>query len=49
MKLSEHAMNFLTFQKLERKQNCESYVYSCPSRDKKCALKGTENKFRSLS
>jgi hypothetical protein len=49
MKFSEHAMNFRTFQELVGKQNCESYAYNCPTRDEKCALKGTENKFTSMS
>jgi hypothetical protein len=49
MKFFEHAMNFRTFQKLFRKQYCESYEYNCPSRDEKCALKGTENKFMSMN
>jgi hypothetical protein len=42
-------MNFRTFQKLVRKQYCESYVYTCPSRDENFALKGIENKFMGMN
>jgi hypothetical protein len=46
MKFSEHVMNFQTFQKLVRKQYCESHAYNCSFRDEKCAPKGTENEFK---
>jgi hypothetical protein len=49
MRFSEHAINFITIQKLIRKKYCESYAYNRSFWDEKCTLKGTENTHKSMN